>query len=123
MISGGFGSFLLGVGVTALGWLVVHHLNKVRDRGVRRSDFLKMMGQWRTRVYRCADYRKVAADFPELAARFGGEYIALERDLRGAEKRRFHQLCDQIIAMTDGEVERSRPELLSRIEAIIALLS
>jgi hypothetical protein len=58
--------------------------------------------------------------FSEDAARFGGEYVALERDLRGSQKEKFHRLCDELVAMKDSDVNRAN--LLERIEAIIRLI-
>jgi len=61
---------------------------------------------------------------------FGGEYIALERDLQGRQREDIHRLCDQIVVMTDSDIEQTAPggvllgksQLLERIEKIISIL-
>jgi hypothetical protein len=121
-------SAILGGGISAA--IVANIFAKRRDRENRRTEFLKKIGAWRTKVYRCQIPSKLSADFPKDVAVFGGEYIALERDLRGWQREDFHRLCDQIVAMTDSDVEQTAPggvllgktQLLERIEKIISIL-
>ncbi len=121
-------SAILGGGISAA--IVANIFAKRRDRENRRTDFLKKIGAWRTKVYRCQIASKLSADFPKDVAVFGGEYIALERDLRGEQREDFHRLCDQIVAMTDSDVEQTetggvllgKTQLLERIEKIISIL-
>jgi hypothetical protein len=95
---------------------------KRRDRENRRIEFLKKMGQWRTKVYQCNTVM-LRRDFSKDVADFGGEYVALERDLRGSQKEKFHRLCDEIVAMKDsGLWSDGKAKLLERIEEIIRLI-
>jgi hypothetical protein len=67
---------------------------------------------------------KIAKDFPTDAIRFGGLYDAVASDLWFWQRSKFHDMCDDIVKMTDGEVERAggKEMLLKRIEAIQAFL-
>jgi hypothetical protein len=88
------------------------------------------MGAWRTRVYRCNDISTIISNFPNEVAAFGGEYIAFEQDLPVPDRDKFHSMCDQIVTMTNAEVEEQihgvmngligKERLLKRIEEIIA---
>src|SRR5262249_138640 len=95
----------------------------------RKRDFLSKMGAWRTRVYRCVIASKLSANFPDEIASFGGDYVAMERDFTGETRDKFHSLCDQLVGMTDAEVEEvpagdlvGKSKLLERIESIISLV-
>src|SRR5438094_568761 len=95
-----------------VGACLAHFFAKEREKQARRTDFLKVVGEWRTKVNRCPSPAKVAADFPQDVARFGGAYIALQPDLWRWKRSKFQVLCDQIVAMTDSDVERDKCQLL-----------
>jgi hypothetical protein len=113
---------LLGGGVVGamISTLLAHRFNQERDRKARRMQFLTVVGEWRTKVNRCVVPAKIAKDFPADVIRFGGVYDAVTSDLWFWQRSKFHKICDDIVKMTDGEVERSggKETLLKRIEAI-----
>jgi hypothetical protein len=122
-----FGGGVIGGLVAAY---VTNKFTETRDRKARWLDFMRLLGEWRVktlRTYRPAD---LSRDFPQTVAKFGGAYIALERDLWYWKRAKFHSLCDQIVAMTDSEVETTDNEgrmtgkglLLKRIETLIAFM-
>ena len=121
-------SFILGGGIIAA--ILANIFAEKRDKEYRRIQFLKKMGAWRTRVHRCVIASKLAEDFPKDVAEFGGEYVAIEGDLPGEQRENFRRVCDQIVAMTDSDVEQTAPDgklvgkarLLERIEEIILIL-
>jgi hypothetical protein len=122
---------LLGGGVIG-GLIAAYAANKYaqsRDRNTRRIEFIRLLGEWRTQVYQRHTHAVTIADFPEQVIRFGGAYVAIEPDLWCWRRSKFHAMCDEIIAMTDAEVEKRENELmgkaklLGRIEAIIAFLT
>lgn len=120
---------LLGGGVIG-GLVAAYAANKYaqsRERYARRLEFLGFLGHWRVSVLRCNRRTEVSRNFPEQVAHFAGAYVALEPDLWPWQRSKFHAMCDQIVAMTDAEVEASHEgELtgktmpLKRIEAVIA---
>jgi len=99
-------------------------------RETRKRDFIGKMVAWRTRVLRCNDPHELAAKFPAELDSFGRDYAVMEQDLSGELRSQFHGLCDQIVAMTDGEVERTGPNnemhgkatLLMPIQAVTSLI-
>src|SRR5690348_17171507 len=76
-------------------------------RDGRKREFLRFMGEWRTRVYRCQIASVVSENFPEEVAKFGGAYTPIEQDFTGDQQTKFHAMCDQIVAMTGAEVEEN----------------
>jgi hypothetical protein len=113
-------SAILGGGIGAA--IFANIFAKRRDRENRRIEFLKKMGRWRTKVYQCNTVM-LRRDFSKDVADVGGEYVALERDLRGSQKEKFHRLCDEIVAMKDsGLWSDDKAKLLERIEEIIRLI-
>jgi hypothetical protein len=115
-------SIVTFLGGGLVGACLAHFFAKGREKNTRRIDFLEVVGEWRTKV-KCPSAAKIAADFPQDVARFGGAYIALEPDLCRWKRSKFHALCDRIVAMTDNDVQKDKSKLLERIESIIALLT
>jgi len=82
--------FLLGVGVTASGWIIVHHFNRSRDRearehadktarDARKREFLGFMDKWRTEVERDNPH-KTANEFSVTCALFRQESTKIRAD-------------------------------------------
>lgn len=128
---GSFLAALFGGGVIG-GLVAAYAANKyaqARDRKARRIEFMRLLGEWRTAVYRCQTGIADSADFPAHVARFGGDYVAIESDLWCWQRSKFHAMCEQIIAMADPDVEQTgsgvvtgRTQLLKRIEVISSFL-
>jgi hypothetical protein len=122
-----FGGGVIGGLVAAY---VTNKFTETRDRKARRLDFMRLLGEWRVTTLRIPRPADLSSDFPQTVAKFGGAYVALERDLWPWKKSKFHSLCDQIVAMTDSEVEATDNEgrmtgkelLLKRIETLIAFI-
>jgi hypothetical protein len=115
--------------LAAAGAVVSHFFAGRRDRENRRIEFLKKIGEFKTKIRRCNIPQKLGDMFPGEVARFGGECIALERDLWFWKKRKLRRLCNDIIKMTDARVTEiangelvGKTELLNRIEKIISIL-
>jgi hypothetical protein len=107
------------------GWFANNWFSESRDRSARRLKFIDLAGAWRTKANRCIILRNLSADFPKDVETFGGAYNALEQDLCEPERSKFHTMCDDIVTMTDAEVETDggKAKLLNRLEAILKLLS
>lgn len=126
--------FLIGVGVTATGWIIVHRFNRSRDRearehadktakDARKRDFIGFMEKWRTEVER-DDPRKTANAFSAKVSLFRGEAAKISLDY-GVE---FSELVRKLSSLRDGEVEEVSPDrtkmigrdrLLGAIDAVV----
>jgi hypothetical protein len=104
------GGILGGIVSATLTFLYNRHLAsgnreflKLASKADRRRSFIRDIGEWRTRVYRCVQPHVLSNEFPDAVAKFGGACIALEPDFHAEFRNTFHAIYEEIITMTDAQ--------------------
>src|SRR5689334_13435787 len=123
--------FLLGVAVTLCGWLVVHRLNRSRDRESReheaakgkeqrKRNFLAKMQQWKVEIDRLHTVRagrmRNPSVFPDGISAFVGEVQMIRADFADNRRAKF----DELVAQISKRKPHERDEILKSIDDLCA---